>query len=169
MSTQLRIADLVNDSIVDGPGIRFTIFTQGCPHHCPGCHNPQTHDPLGGRDVDIDDVYRTIAANPLLDGLTLSGGDPFEQAAPLAALCAKVRALGLNIWAYTGYTWEALQARPADDAAHALLAQLDVLVDGPFILAQRSLEIPFRGSANQRLIDVPRSLAMGVPVLWQTD
>ena len=168
MSMQLRIADLVNDSIVDGPGIRFTIFTQGCPHHCPGCHNPQTHDSQGGQWIDIDAIYQKIAANPLLDGLTLSGGDPFEQPAPLAALCARVRTLGLNIWAYTGYTWEALQARPADDPVHALLAQLDVLVDGPFILAQRSLEIPFRGSTNQRLIDVPRSLTKGAPVLWQT-
>ena len=165
---QLRIADLVNDSIVDGPGIRFTIFTQGCPHHCPGCHNPQTHDSHGGQWVDIDAIYQKIAANPRLEGLTLSGGDPFDQPAPLAALCARVRTLGLNIWAYTGYTWEALQARPADDPVHALLAQLDVLVDGPFILAQRSLEIPFRGSTNQRLIDVPRSLTKGAPVLWQT-
>lgn len=166
MSVQLRIADLVNDSIVDGPGIRFTVFTQGCPHRCPGCHNPQTHDPHGGRMIDIDTIYQKIAANPLLDGLTLSGGDPFEQAAPLAALCARVRTLGLNIWAYTGYTWEALQARPADDPVHALLTQIDVLVDGPFILAQRSLEIPFRGSANQRLIDVPASLAQHTLVLW---
>ena len=167
MNTQLRIADLVNDSIVDGPGIRFTIFTQGCPHHCPGCHNPQTHDSQGGQWMDIDAIYQKIAANPLLDGLTLSGGAPFDQPAPLAALCARVHTLGLNIWAYTGYTWEALQARPADDPVHTLLTQLDVLVDGPFILAQRSLEIPFRGSANQRLIDVPRSLAQGTPILWQ--
>lgn len=161
----MRIANTVNDSIVDGKGLRYAVFTQGCPHHCPGCHNPQTHDPAGGRDADTDDLAETMDGDPLLSGITLSGGEPFEQPEACLELARAAHERGLDVWAYSGYTYEALAA---DAGKRALLAECDVLVDGPFILAQRSLEVPWRGSRNQRLIDVPESLRQGRAVLWQS-
>ena len=161
----IRIAGVVNDSIVDGPGLRFAVFTQGCSHHCPGCHNPETHDPQGGRDEDTDALIARMKKNPLLSGLTLSGGDPMEQSAPCLALAKAAHEMGLNVWAYTGYTWEQLLERN-HPGQMALLGETDVLVDGPFILAQRSLELDYCGSKNQRLISVPDSLREGRIVLW---
>lgn len=162
----IRIAGTVDDSIVDGPGFRYTVFTQGCSHHCPGCHNPETHDFAGGRTVDTEAIVAQMRANPLLDGLTLSGGDPMEQPAPCAELARQAHALGLNVWCYTGYTLEQL-LQEADPERLALLRETDVLVDGPFLLAQRSLELKYCGSRNQRLIDVKKTLAAGVPTLWE--
>ncbi len=162
----MRIANTVSDSIVDGPGLRFTVFTQGCPHRCPGCHNPGTHDPAGGREVSVAELAAELSGNPLTDGLTLSGGEPFCQAAECAALARIARERGLNVWAYTGYTYERLLAGEVPDAL-ALLEQVDVLVDGPFVEAEKSYAALFRGSANQRLIDVPKSLAAGAVVLWE--
>lgn len=162
----IRIAGTVDDSIVDGPGYRYTVFTQGCPHHCPGCHNPDTHDFSGGRVVDTQQIIDQFRANPLLDGLTLSGGDPLCQPEACLALAEAAHAAGLNVWAYTGYTWEALQ-QEADPARLALLHALDVLVDGPFLLTQKSLELKFCGSRNQRLIDVQKTLTAGTVVLWE--
>lgn len=163
---EIRIAGTVDDSIVDGPGFRYTVFTQGCSHHCPGCHNPETHDFAGGRTVDTDAIVAQMRANSLLDGLTLSGGDPMEQPAPCAELARQAHALGLNVWCYTGYTLEQL-LQEADPDRMALLRETDVLVDGPFLLAQRSLELKYCGSRNQRLIDVKKTLAAGVPTLWE--
>ena len=163
---EIRIAGTVNDSIVDGPGYRYTIFTQGCPHHCPGCHNPETHPFDGGKIVDTQTIIDQFCENPLLDGITLSGGDPFCQPEECLVLAQAARESRLTVWAYTGYTWEAL-LKENDPARMALLQAIDVLVDGPFILAQRSLELKFCGSRNQRLIDVPKSLAAGEVVLWQ--
>ena len=154
------------DSIVDGPGLRFTVFTQGCPHRCPGCHNPQTHDPEGGSWADTEDILAAAAENPLLDGITLSGGDPFLQPVPCLALAEGAHKIGLNVWTYTGYTWEALWEENAPEKI-ALLKETDVLVDGPFLLAERSLELRFCGSRNQRLIDVKKSLAEDKVVLWE--
>ena len=162
----IRIAGTVNDSIVDGPGYRYTIFAQGCPHHCPGCHNPETHPFEGGKTVDTQTIIDQFRENPLLDGITLSGGDPLCQPEPCLELARAAHACRLNVWAYTGYTWEALLKENAP-ARMALLREIDVLVDGPFILAQRSLELKFCGSRNQRLINVPQSLAAGEVVLWQ--
>ena len=162
----MRIASTVSDSIVDGPGLRFTVFTQGCPHRCPGCHNPDTHDPAGGREAAVEELAEKLLSNPLTDGLTLSGGEPFCQAAECARLAAIAREKGLNVWVYTGYTYERLIAGEVPGAME-LLAQTDVLVDGPFVEAQKSYAALFRGSANQRLIDVPRSLAAGQVVLWE--
>lgn len=156
----LRLAGLVEDSIVDGPGLRLSVFVQGCPHHCPGCHNPQTHDPLGGHDETVENIVRRLDDNPLLSGVTLSGGEPFMQPAPCAQIARAAHARALNVWTYTGYTFEELLERSREDAdTAALLAETDVLVDGRFILAERSLDCPWRGSRNQRLIDVKRSLA----------
>ena len=162
----MRIANTVSDSIVDGPGLRFTVFTQGCPHRCPGCHNPQTHDPEGGSWADTEDILAAAAENPLLDGITLSGGDPFLQPVPCLALAEGAHKIGLNVWTYTGYTWEAL-LEENDAEKLALLKETDVLVDGPFLLAERSLELRFCGSRNQRLIDVKKSLAEDKVVLWE--
>ena len=155
---KIRIAGLVNDSIVDGPGFRFAIFTQGFPHACPGCHNPQTHAFDGGQDADTDGIIAQFRANPLLDGITLTGGDPFCQPEPCAVLARAAHESGLNVWAYTGYLYEETLKDPA---MRALLDELDVLIDGPFLLAERTLDMRFRGSKNQRAIDVPASLQSG--------
>lgn len=161
---ELRIAGTVNDSIVDGPGIRFTIFTQGCPHNCEGCHNPQTHDFNGGTVVDTDELLEKIKGNPLLDGVTYSGGDPFCQAHALAVLGKEIKALGLDIITYTGYTFEKLYADRDKNGWGELLEVTDYLIDGPFILAQKDWEIKFRGSSNQRYIDCQESLRKGFAV-----
>ena len=163
---RISLSGVTGDSIVDGPGLRLTIFTQGCLHHCPGCHNPQTHDPEGGSWADTEDILAAAAENPLLDGITLSGGDPFMQPVPCLALAEGAHKIGLNVWTYTGYTWEAL-LEENDAEKLALLKETDVLVDGPFLLAERSLELRFCGSRNQRLIDVKKSLAEGKVVLWE--
>ena len=157
----MRIANYIQDSIVDGPGLRFTLFTQGCPHNCPGCHNPQTHDFQGGTEVEPEEIIRKLLSNPLTDGITFSGGDPFAQPEACAVIARAARAHGLNVWAYSGWTFEQLAADPAQ---RELLALCDVLVDGPFVLAQRSLSLRWRGSSNQRVLDVPRSLAAGEPI-----
>lgn len=162
--SKLRIAGTVNDSIVDGPGIRFTVFTQGCPHHCEGCHNPQTHDFDGGELVDTDMLLEKIKGNPLLDGVTFSGGEPFCQAQVLAELGAKVRELGLNVVTYTGYDFETLYAGRDKNGWGDLLSVTDILIDGRFILAQKDWNIKFRGSSNQRYLDCRESLARGIPI-----
>lgn len=151
----IRICGLVNDSIVDGPGLRLTVFTQGCPHHCPGCHNPQSHSFEGGQLRDIDEILTMAKENPLLDGITLSGGEPFCQPEACAQIAVGAHKLGLNVWCYTGYSYKNLLA---SKEKRALLEQVDILVDGPFILEERSLGIRFRGSKNQRIIDVKNSL-----------
>ena len=161
----MRIANTVNDSIVDGHGLRFAVFTQGCPHRCPGCHNPDTHDPAGGVELPLEELQAQMEGNPLIEGLTLSGGEPFFQAADCARLAAHAHGLGLNVWTYTGYTYEALRAK-GDPEWEALLRQTDVLVDGPFLEKEKSYELHFRGSRNQRLIDVPATLAAGRVILW---
>lgn len=154
----IRIAGLVNDSIVDGPGFRLAVFTQGCPHNCEGCHNPETHDFSGGTIKDTAEIIKMMNDNPLLDGITLSGGDPFCQTAPCIELARAAHRLGLTVWAYSGWTYEEIMA----DSEMSLLArELDVLIDGPFILSQRTLDKRFMGSKNQRAIDIKKSLQTG--------
>ncbi len=157
----LQLSGTVNDSIVDGPGLRFTIFVQGCPHHCKGCHNPHTHDFNGGTPSDTDELLEKIKSNPLLDGVTFSGGEPFCQAKALAALGREIRALGLDLITYTGYTFEELYDRRTEDGIGELLEVTDLLVDGRFIEAEKSFQLRFRGSRNQRVIDCRQSLADG--------
>ncbi|MBQ8906060.1 MAG: anaerobic ribonucleoside-triphosphate reductase activating protein [Ruminococcus sp.] len=160
----LRIAGTENDSIVDGPGFRFTIFTQGCPHHCPGCHNPQTHDFSGGEDVALEDLLSKIDANPMLDGVTFSGGEPFCQAKPLAKLGAQIRKRGLNVITYTGFTYEQLLEHATDENGYAaLLAVTDFLVDGRFEEDKQSYLLRFRGSSNQRFLDLEKTRESGIP------
>ena len=162
---KIKIAGLISESIVDGPGIRFTIFTQGCPHNCVGCHNPETHDYNGGRWEDTDNIFKMIKKDPILDGVTFSGGDPFCQCEPLAELAKKIHAhkeFKMNVMAYTGYTYEYLVSHANEDNGFMeLLKNLDYLVDGPFVLSKRSLELKFMGSSNQRYIDVQKSLEQG--------
>lgn len=160
----MRIYGLVQDSIVDGPGFRFACFVQGCPHGCPGCHNPDSHAPQGGREMSLEEVERELLKNPLTDGLTLSGGEPFAQPEDCLALAKFAHAHGLNVWSYSGWTFEYLRGQ-GSPAQKALLEELDVLVDGPFLLSERTLSLPWRGSRNQRVIDVPASLAAGTAVL----
>ena len=161
----IRIAGVVNDSIVDGPGFRLAVFTQGCPHHCPGCHNPNTHDFSGGKDEETANILGMIEENILLDGITLTGGEPFCQPQACAELARGAHEAGVNVWCYSGYTFEELFNGKSE--WKALLNELDVLVDGRFLLEKRSLECRFRGSSNQRLIDVPKSLSAGAAVEWQ--
>ena len=147
----MRVYGLVQDSIVDGPGLRFVCFVQGCPHHCPGCHNPDSHDFNSGTEMTTDEVIEKMLSNPLTDGLTLSGGEPFEQAEDCMVIARAAHDHGLNVWCYTGYTLEHLMEHGTGDQL-ALLAEIDVLVDGKFVLSERSLDLPWRGSRNQRVI-----------------
>ncbi len=156
----------VADSIVDGPGLRCTLFVQGCPHACPGCHNPATWPFEGGVAAEPAELAARVAAQPLCAGVTFSGGEPFCQAEALAELAARLRAAGRwELAAYTGYTYEELAAGTA--AQRRLLSFLDILVDGPFIEARRNLTLRFCGSENQRILNVPKSLAAGGAV-WES-
>ena len=157
---KLKISQVINDSIVDGPGIRLAVFTQGCIHNCPSCHNPQTHDINAGKETDTEKIAKLLANNPLLDGVTLTGGDPFMQAEQCAQIAKDAHALGLNVWTYTGYTYEQLLDKN-DPHFNALMNNTDVLIDGKFILEQRSLELKFRGSKNQRVIDMNKTRETG--------
>ena len=162
----MKIAGLVQDSIVDGPGFRFVVFTQGCEQCCEGCHNPATWDKNGGESKTTDEIISEMLSNPLTDGLTLTGGEPFLQAESCVKLASAARENRLNVWAYSGFTFEELISQSGLEPAIAKLLQLtDVLIDGPFILAKRSLSLKWRGSRNQRIIDVPKSLIRGEAVL----
>jgi len=162
----IRIAGVIRESIVDGPGIRFVVFCQGCPHGCPGCHNPDTHDFDGGYYCDIEKILKAVDENPLLDGVTFSGGEPFCQPEAFYELAVKLKERNLNIVAYSGFTFEELQAMGDKNPAVIKLLQLtDLLIDGKFIEAKRDLTLQFRGSQNQRIIDMKRTLAEGTVIL----
>lgn len=161
----LELSGIVSDSIVDGPGIRLCVFSQGCPHHCPGCHNPETWAFDCGTPMDEETVAAIAKTNPLCRGVTFSGGEPFAQAAGFARLARLLKQEGYEVASYSGYTFEALLSGTTDQ--RKLLESIDVLIDGPFLLEQKSLELAFRGSRNQRILDVPKSLAAGKAV-WTT-
>lgn len=163
LNKTIKLNGLVHDSIVDGEGIRLAIFTQGCPHACPGCHNPATHSFSGGTEYSVDDLLKAVDGNPLLDGITLTGGDPMCQADALIDFAIGVKERCLNIWCYTGYTFEQVMN---DESMKKLCEYIDVLVDGQFILSERSLDLLYKGSKNQRLIDVQESLKENGIVLW---
>ena len=149
---QIRIAGLVPESYVDGCGIRFAVFMQGCLRHCAGCHNPNTHALDGGKIFDTADIIAQFVSNKLLSGITLSGGEPFLQQPAAIELADAAYCAGLDVWCYTGHTFDDVKTSP-------LINFVDVLVDGAFDISRRDLNLPFRGSTNQRLIDVPASLA----------
>lgn len=149
----IRIAGIVRESIVDGPGLRFSIFAQGCPHRCRGCHNESTHDFNGGYDCGLDRILEEIDKNPLLSGVTFTGGEPFCQPEEFYQLAQKIKARGLDLVAYSGYTFEELKdMSKKNEFIGKLLEIIDYLVDGPFILEERDLTLQFRGSRNQRFI-----------------
>ncbi len=163
---EIRIAGIETESIVDGPGYRLAVFTQGCPHDCPGCHNPQTHAFDGGTLRDTEEITALLGKNPLVRGVTLTGGEPMMQPEPLCLIAQEARAKGMNVWCYTGFTLEMLLAEGREDRMR-LLRLVDVLVDGPFLSHERSLDLLYRGSKNQRLIDMPKTLASGEIRLYE--
>ena len=171
MST-IRIAGYKKHSFVDGPGIRFVVFTQGCPHACPGCHNPETWDTRGGTLTDTAEIIDALKQTHYLDGLTISGGEPLLQPAAVTEIAEAARMLGLNVWLYTGYTYEQITGGLAGAGTRAVLDAVDVLVDGRFIYSRlidhTQVSAPaWRGSSNQRLIDVRQSLIAGCVNLYQ--
>lgn len=161
----IRVADIYTESIVDGEGYRMVIFLQGCSHHCKGCHNPQTWEFDGGTEMEIGEILDRY--NPdILDGITLSGGDPFFQAGQLQELFNYCKNNSVSLWAYTGFVFdeflkyinkEPCDSRINDDMIN-MLKYTDVVVDGPFILEKRTVEALYRGSTNQRLVDVKKTL-----------
>ena len=162
----IRLAGIVRESIVDGPGLRFAVFCQGCPHGCPGCHNPDTHDFAGGYDCDIDKIVAAVDENPLLDGITLSGGEPMCQPEAFCVLCRKIKERGLNVVTFTGYTYEELlELEKGRPAIGELLDLTDYLVDGRFEMDKRDLTLMFRGSQNQRVIDMAATRDAGEMVI----
>lgn len=162
---KIRLAGVEPESIVDGPGYRLAVFAQGCPHGCPGCHNPQTHRLDGGYEADTQEIIAQMGLNPLVRGVTLSGGEPMMQAEALCEIAQAARERGMNVWCYTGYTLEEL-IKEAEPERMRLLQWIDVLVDGPYLSHERSLDLLYRGSRNQRLIDMPRTLACGQVCLY---
>lgn len=162
----INVARIYKESYVDGEGVRYAIFTQGCLHHCKGCQNPDTWNLVGGTPMSVEELLDDIKNNPLIDGITLSGGDPFFQAKECITLCKKVKQLGLTIWVYTGFDFDDflkyINKQDCDNRINAdmikLLRLADIVVDRPFILEKRSLSCAFRGSTNQRLVAVKKSL-----------
>ena len=163
----MRLAGIINDSIVDGPGIRTVFFMQGCLRHCPGCHNPQTWDMEGGKEFGVSELLAIVESNPLCHGVTLSGGEPFLQARELIPFVKALKERGYEVASYTGFLYEDLLN--GTEATRELLGYLDVLIDGPFIESEKSLELNFRGSRNQRVINVPESLKARKVVLEESE
>jgi anaerobic ribonucleoside-triphosphate reductase activating protein len=162
----VRLAGIAYESLVNGPGIRRVLFAQGCKHNCKGCFNPDTHSFNGGEVHNIDEIVDDIKRNPLLRGVTFSGGDPLEQADKFAQIAAKVKEAGLSVWSYTGYTFEyILEHQHQRKGWSDLLKHIDVLVDGKFIEEKKSEFVKYRGSSNQRIIDVQGSLNSGKVIL----
>lgn len=159
----IRISGIINESIVDGNGIRTVVFTQGCPHHCIGCHNPQTHDFNAGYIVDTNKIFTDFKSNPLLTGITFSGGEPFMQPVPLTYLAKQVHSINKSVISYTGFTFEELITLSKNKPEiFELLKNVDYLIDGKFILSEKSLNLKFRGSKNQRIIDVQKSIKQNI-------
>lgn len=155
----VRLAGICYESLVNGPGLRRVLFAQGCRHNCKGCFNPDTHDFHGGELIEIETIIDDIKKNPMIKGVTFSGGDPFEQAEEFAYIGSILRKLGLNIWCYTGYTFEYIISNLANNKSwEKLINNIDVLVDGEFVEELKDESLKFRGSKNQRIIDVERSL-----------
>ncbi len=157
---QIRIAGFAEESIVDGPGLRFTVFVQGCNTRCKGCHNPETWDTEGGKVMDTDDIFAMFADNPLLDGITISGGEPFLQPGACSLLAEYAHKHDMNVMVYTGFLYEDL-LKSTDGEIKKFLSLIDILVDGPFMEEQKSLNLLFRGSRNQRIIYLKDGVLMG--------
>lgn len=163
----VKIAGAKRHSSVNGPGVRYVLFMQGCSHQCPGCQNPETHDIEAGEEMTVQEVIDDILSTRYLDGLTLSGGDPLLQPKASLEIAKNAKETGLNVWLYTGWTFEQIMAGKAGREAKEVLSFIDVLVDGPFVEALRSEDVLWRGSTNQHLVDVQKSLANGCPVEYE--
>ncbi|MCQ1528115.1 anaerobic ribonucleoside-triphosphate reductase activating protein [Lutispora saccharofermentans] len=162
----IKVAGLEKESIVDGKGIRYVIFAQGCPHKCKGCHNPITHSFDGGSIYEVDELVKDIQSNAYIDGITCSGGECFEQAEAFAFIAEKTKAMGKDVWAYSGYEYDYIISHKEEKPFwKELLGNVDVLVDGPYIEEKKDLSLCFRGSSNQRIIDIKESLTEGKIVL----
>lgn len=162
---KIKVAGIYTESDSNGIGIRYVVFTQGCPHRCPGCQNPETHDFNGGYYVDIDDIVNDVKRNPTLSGVTFSGGDPFMQAKKMAKLAEKLASNGYDIMVYTGYRYEELLALANDTNGYMeLLSYSDTLVDGRFVESLKDERLLYRGSSNQRILDIKKSLEYGMPI-----
>lgn len=162
MENKIRLSGITRESVVDGLGFRYVLYAQGCPHRCNGCHNPSTHSFEGGELVDLESILYDIKKHPMLDGLTCSGGECFEKAEQFAKIAKEVKAMGLNVWAYTGYTLEEiLQNRDSKKGWLDFIKYIDVLVDGRYQENNKDLSLCFRGSTNQRIIDLQRTLHTG--------
>lgn len=156
---KIRLAAILPESLVNGPGIRRVLFAQGCPHNCKGCFSPHTHSYTDGALIDMDEIIKDIRKNPLLRGVTFSGGDPWEQADKFLYIAKAVKEMGLNIWCYTGYTFEyILENQYRRKGWSELLNHIDVLVDGKFEEEKMNPKLKYRGSSNQRIIDIRESL-----------
>lgn len=167
MCTKVKIrlaSPITTDSVVDGKGLRTVIWCQGCSHHCQGCHNPDTQDFLGGFEQEVDDLVQAVLAVPMQSGVTFSGGEPMMQPVSCAAVARELKSKGQNIWCYTGFTFEELIKRPD---CLLFLQYIDVLIDGKFELALKSYNLLFKGSANQRIIDVAASLKQKKVILYE--
>ena len=166
LTKKIRLADIVPESVVDGKGIRLTVFVQGCTHCCKGCQNPTTWNQDGGEERSLDFITGIAVKNPLLDGLTFSGGEPFLQPEPLFELAKWCHTRGMNVWCYTGYTYEQLaDISKTDNNVKNLLGETDVIVDGRFMEEQKDLTLAFRGSRNQRIINARRTRESGKVIL----
>lgn len=171
-SITLRIAGIQKESYVDGPGIRTVVFVQGCEMGCNGCHNPDTHDPSGGTEVPVQKIIEEVLAWNFCDGVTISGGEPFQQPEAIAVLCKSLKAYGKHTMVFSGFTFENLKEMAATRPGIAeILETVDILIDGPFIISQRDFSLAYRGSTNQRLIDLRETAHTGVPVIlnWDRD
>lgn len=159
MGNTIRLSGIAYESLVNGPGMRRVFFSQGCNHKCSGCFNEDTHDFSGGEDRDMDDLIKDVLENPILKGVTFSGGDPFERADEFAYMGKAFKKSGLNIWSYTGYTFEYILRNMNERKGwKELLENIDVLVDGRFDETKTQDGLKYRGSTNQRIIDVRKSL-----------
>ncbi|CAM3714230.1 anaerobic ribonucleoside-triphosphate reductase activating protein [Hathewaya histolytica] len=158
----IRLSGIIFESLANGPGIRRVFFSQGCTHNCEGCFNKHTHSFHGGEIFSIKNLIDDLKDNPIINGVTFSGGDPLEQAESFYYLAQEVKNLGLNIWCYTGYTFEYI-LKHLDEKAFwkELLDSIDVIVDGRFMESQKNHSLKYRGSRNQRIIDVKKSLELG--------
>lgn len=159
---EIRLSGIIFESLVNGPGIRRVFFSQGCTHNCKGCFNPHTHSFEGGEKFKVSSLVEEVKKNPMLSGVTFSGGDPFEQAENFYYLAKEIKKLELNIWCYTGYTFEyILNNMHKRKFWRELLNNIDVIIDGKFIEEEKDETLKYRGSKNQRIIDVKNSLEQG--------
>jgi anaerobic ribonucleoside-triphosphate reductase activating protein len=158
----IRLSGIAYESLVNGPGIRRVFFSQGCKHNCKGCFNPDTHDFNGGEERVIKDLIKDTLDNPMVKGVTFSGGDPFERAEEFSYMAKKFKKAGLNIWCYSGYTFEKIiEVSKENQGFKELINNIDVLIDGKFIEKEKDEEIKYRGSRNQRIIDIKTSIESG--------